>query len=176
MDHLVFLMAVLPVVFMVHDFEEIIMLESCLRDHRTELRTRYPRFEQFVARQGLFGCSTSAFAVGVLHEFVWLSTFSLCGVYFGLYGLWFAAFTAYSVHLLIHMGQWLIHRGYIPCIITTVLTLPYCIHTFVVFGQKDLLPPGEMLSWGMGGILVMLATFPMAFFLMRKFAQWERKI
>ena len=169
-------MAVLPVVFMVHDFEEIIMFERWLREHRAELSVRFPRFERFVAQQGLFGCSTSAFSVGVLHEFVWLSATSLCGVYFEAYGLWFAAFMGYSVHLLIHVGQWVIYRGYIPCIITTGLTLPYCIYMFVATWRSALLSPPEMLLWGMGGALLMMATFPPAFFLMRKFAQWERKI
>lgn len=169
-------MVVLPMVFMVHDFEEIIMFERWLHGHRAEPRARFPRFEKFVARQGLFECPTSAFSVGVLHEFVWISAVSLCGVYFGVYGLWFAAFVAYFVHLLMHVGQWAIYRGYIPCIVTTVLTLPYCVYAFVVFWRSALLSPLEMLLWGVGGVIVMLATFPMTFFLMRKFAQWERKI
>lgn len=51
-------MALLPVVFMVHEYEEIIMFKHWLKHHQPELRTRFPKFEQMLARSGHFNYAT----------------------------------------------------------------------------------------------------------------------
>ena len=110
MSTLLFLMTLLPVVFMLHDFEEIIMFRPWLRRNRDELKARFPRFEAFLTRRGLFDYSTSAFAVAVCHEFTLLSVASYGALYTGVYGWWFAAFMAFFLHLFVHVGQWVIYR------------------------------------------------------------------
>ena len=77
MSTLLFLMVLLPIVFMLHDFEEIIMFRPWLSRNRDELKTRFPRFEAFLTKRGFFDYSTSAFALAVCHEFVLLSALRL---------------------------------------------------------------------------------------------------
>ncbi|MDO4695187.1 HXXEE domain-containing protein [Porphyromonas sp.] len=175
MKSLEFLMMILPVIFMLHDFEEIIMFENWLAKNRIKLKTRFPKIEKFIEKQGLFKFSTSTFAVGVLHEFILLSGVSLTATCFGAHGLWFAAFMAYFVHLFVHLGQWIAYRGYIPVIITTILTLPYCIYTFIVFWKNAALSILQMTLWGGIGVVIMIVTFPISFLLMSKFNQWQEK-
>lgn len=113
------------VVFMIHEYEEIIMFRRWIDRNRGELRKRFPKIESFFTRHGPFDYSTSTFAVGTAHEFILVSVVSFCSVWTGQYQLWFAALTGYSVHLLMHIVQWIVYRKYVPVIITSLLTLPY---------------------------------------------------
>lgn len=38
----------LPIVFMIHEYEEIIMFQNWLGNNRNELKRRFPKFEQFL--------------------------------------------------------------------------------------------------------------------------------
>ena len=60
----------LPIVFMIHEYEEIIMFQNWLGNNRNELKRRFPKFEQFLAHRGHFDYSTATFAVGTAHEFI----------------------------------------------------------------------------------------------------------
>lgn len=64
MTKLELIMAFLPVVFMVHEYEEIIMLRCWLGSNRNELKRRFPKFEQFLAHRRHFDYSTATFAIG----------------------------------------------------------------------------------------------------------------
>lgn len=67
------IMMLLPFVFMVHDYEEIIMFRRWIDRNREELKKRFPKIESFFTRQGSFDYSTSTFAVGTAHEFILIS-------------------------------------------------------------------------------------------------------
>ena len=85
MSNLDLTMLVLPLVFMVHEYEEIIMFEPWLRSNREELRRRFPRFAQFFERSGYFDYSTSTFAIGTAHEFLLVAVISTLAVWQGVY-------------------------------------------------------------------------------------------
>ena len=84
-------MMLLPVVFMVHEYEEIMMFRRWIDRNREELRKRFPKIELFFTRQGVFDYSTSTFAVGTAHEFILISVVSFCSVWTGECQWWFAA-------------------------------------------------------------------------------------
>lgn len=73
-------MAFLPIVFMIHEYEEIIMFKHWLNRNRDELKRRFPKFDQFLARRGSFDYSTATFAIGTAHEFILISLISFCAV------------------------------------------------------------------------------------------------
>ncbi|MDO4782418.1 MAG: HXXEE domain-containing protein [Capnocytophaga felis] len=175
MTELQLLMVLLPVVFMVHDFEEVIMFEVWLSKNREELRQRFPKLENFLARNGFFAYSTADFAVAVAHEFLLLSVVCYLSVWFGSYGWWFGAFMAFFVHLFMHIGQWLAYGKYVLVIITSLLSLPYCFYTFWVFFEAEVLTIGQMLWWTLIGTLLMLASFPLAFFWASKFHKFRKE-
>ena len=135
------IMLLLPVVFMLHEYEEIIMFRHWLDRNRDELKRRFPKFERFLARRRHFDYSTATFAIGTAHEFILISLISFCAVWLGAYQWWFAAFAGYSIHLIVHLAQWAIYPKYIPVIITTTLTLPYCVYAFVEFAKASILSP-----------------------------------
>lgn len=174
MSTLLFLMALLPIVFMLHDFEEIIMLRPWLSRNRNELRTRFPHFEAFLTRRGFFDYPTSAFALAVCHEFVLLSALSYGALYTETYTWWFAGFMAFFLHLFVHIGQWIVYRKYVPVIITSILSLPYCIFTFGLFLTSGLLSLPEMLLWSSIGVVAAVLSLPLAFFWASKFNAFLR--
>ncbi len=175
MEELKILMALLPIIFMIHDFEEIIMFKPWLKSNRGELKSRFSEFEKFLTEMDIFGLSTSAFAVAVLHEFILLALVTVLSLWYSVYNLWFAAFSAYTVHLFVHIIQWMIYRKYVPFIITTILTLPYCIYTFGVFIHHIKISPTQMLLWTLIGIIAAILSFPSAFYFALKFENWKNK-
>ena len=168
-------MLLLPFVFMVHEYEEIIMFRRWIDRNREELKKRYPKIESFFTRRGTFDYSTSTFAVGTAHEFILISVVSFCSVWTGEYQWWFAALTGYSVHLLIHIAQWIVYQKYVPVIITSLLTLPYCIYAFVEFAKSSILSPSRMFVWAVIGIVLTILSLFSAFFCMGRVQRWEKK-
>ena len=168
-------MMLLPIVFMIHEYEEIIMFKSWLGNNRNELKRRFPRFERVLARRGHFDYSTATFAIGTAHEFVLISVISLGAVWLRAFQWWFAAFAGYSIHLIVHLVQWAIYRKYIPVIITTFLTLPYCVYAFVELEKTSILSPLQMFLWSVVGIILTVLSLLSAFFVMSKFQQWQEK-
>ena len=169
------IMMLLPFVFMVHEYEEIIMFRRWIDRNREELRKRFPKIESFFTRRGVFDYSTSIFAIGTAHEFILISVVSFCSVWTGEYQWWFAALAGYSVHLLIHIVQWIVYRKYVPVIITSLLTLPYCIYAFAEFSKITVLSSFQMILWAVIGIVLTVLSLFSEFFCMGKFQRWEKE-
>ena len=123
------------------------MFKCQLGNNRNELKRRFPKFEQFLTHRGYFDYSTTVFGVGTAHEFLLIAAISFCFIWLGAYQWWFAAFSGYSIHLIVHLAQWAIYRKYIPVIIITFLTLPYCVYAFVEFVKVSILSPSQMFLW-----------------------------
>ncbi|MDO4789743.1 MAG: HXXEE domain-containing protein [Porphyromonas sp.] len=169
------LMVLLPIVFMIHDFEEIIMFRLWIEKNREYLKQRFSKPYHYLSSHGYTEFSTATFSVGVLHEFILLSCFTFCGLYFNLPGLWIIGFMAYSIHILIHIAQWIVYRRYIPVIITSLLSLPYCIYTLILFLEAGLLSTFEIFAYSLIGFIAMILSIRSAYFLMSKFAQIEKR-
>lgn len=169
------LIALLPIIFMIHDFEEIIMFKPWLASNREELKIRFPKMEQFMAKKRLFDLSTSAFAIAIMHEFILISAATVISLYINNYSLWFAAFMAYTIHLFVHIVQWISYQKYVPVIITSLLTMPYCIYTFIRFIKFTEISSEKLILWTIIGIIATVLSFIPAFFFANKFQNWENK-
>lgn len=168
------LIACLPIVFMLHDFEEIIMFKPWLVKNRDELKRRFPRIDKTLS--GIHDhLSTSAFAVAVLNEFFIIALITCASLYFDSYRWWFGALMAFSIHLLVHLLQWLVYGKYVPVIITSILALPYCIYTFMEFVKVTDMTTGQLLLWTVFGIGLTIASFIPAFFFASRFEQWKNR-
>ncbi len=168
------LMAWLPLVFMVHDFEEIVMFEPWLRVNRAEVERRYPPIGRLLARSHS-GLSTSGYAVAVMHEFAIIAGLTVFALWSRQEGWWFGAFAAFSLHLLVHVAQWLIYGRYVPFIITSLLALPYCAYTAMRYLAATSLTPAELLAWTGVGIVLTILSFPSAFALAGRFERWKNE-
>ena len=108
---------ILPILFILHDFEEMIIMHLWKIRHHQKLAT---------FRKPFFGSVTqgSAFAVGVLEEFVILLFISgFCQLTHN--NLLYLSFViAYTAHFIIHYIMCLQFRGYVPGVVTVTLELP----------------------------------------------------
>lgn len=168
------LIAMLPVVFMFHDFEEIIMFKPWLEKNQDEVKRRFPRLGNILKNKHE-RLSTSSFAVAVLHEFLLITLVTCASLYFDFYHWWFGAFAAFSLHLIVHLAQWVIYGKYVPVVLTSILALPYCIYVFVEFLKITDMKTEELFLWAAAGIILTLASFIPAFSLASRFEDWKNR-
>ena len=168
------LIALLPAVFMLHDFEEIIMFEPWLKKNREEVKRRFPSLDK-ILRRSHDRLSTPAFAVAVLHEFLIIAVITYLSLHFDSYAWWFGAFAAFFLHLFVHIGQWIIFRKYVPFIVTSILALPYCGYALIQFLQVTNLSAGQMIFWMVVGVALTVVSFFPAFYLAGRFEDWKNQ-
>lgn len=160
----------LPIIFMIHDFEEIIFFKSWIIKNKLTLSQRFPKLaKRFLVRYE--NLSVQGFALAVLEEFILLSLITLLSVLFENYFLWLGIFMGFFIHLIIHFVQWLIFRKYIPAICTTIISLIYCVLSFRLILQESLFSASEITLWTIIGFLVVTANLLFA----HKLAAWFDK-
>jgi len=120
------LMWLLPIAFMIHDFEEIIMMKPWAAKNSVEIQRRFPSLASRVLPH-LERLSTSSFALAVAEEFILLSTVTYFAVEYELYAVWAGVLLAFFIHLLVHIMQFFLYWKYIPVIITSVIISLYCV-------------------------------------------------
>lgn len=111
----------LPIIFIFHDMEEICGFIWFFK-RNIDFFERFPK-----VMNAYRGQTHEGLAVGVYEEFIPFFGISLLAYYFPndiLYGLWYGLFLALTGHFLIHIGQTLYIRKYIPSFITSVICLP----------------------------------------------------
>lgn len=115
----------LPFIFIIHDFEEIIGFKAWFTRNGEWLTIKYPGLEKQVRH--FEQLSTAAFAFAVLEEFIIIAFVTIYALLFQWYYAWIAIFTVFEFHIIVHIIQWLIAGRYIPVIITSLLSVPYII-------------------------------------------------
>lgn len=118
----------LPILFIIHDFEEIIMMPLWKQRHGQKLR----KF-----KRPFFGAVTdgSIFAIGVLEEFILLVVIAIFCQITHSDLLYLVFLGAYSAHFLAHYLMCLRFKGYVPGVITATLELPLVIPMLLHYGR-----------------------------------------
>lgn len=145
----------LPLLFVFHDMEEIIGMKRFVNRNADMLQRRYPflyiRLRRF---------TTEGFALAVMEELVVFSVLALAALYFDnplCWNIWLGGFLGLSVHYVMHIGQALLIRMYIPALITSVICLP--ISVLILYRSYSLI---EINGWfvGLGLLIVALNMIP----------------
>lgn len=151
-----------PVAFILHDAEEVVVQHRWMLAHREALARRFPKIAPLLDH--LCGLSTKAFAIAAFEELVVLLAATCYVLVDGAFSMqiWSALFIAFSIHLLVHISQAIIVRGYVPGVVTSVLLLPYaCLGLQSIWNAMSGM---ELLIWSLIGIAIMVANL--------KFAHW----
>ena len=139
----------LPLAFLLHDAEEVAVQHRWMENHSGALRERFPRLRPLLDR--LQRLNTKAFALAALEEFIVLLCATACvlaDVSFAL-ELWAALFLAFSLHLLLHLGQAVAVRGYVPGLVTSILLSPFA--AYGIFCISLVMSPLKMLALAVAG-------------------------
>ena len=159
---ILYLVLPFPLLFILHDAEEVAVQHRWMKAHSTSLVARFPRMRMMIDR--LLCLSTKAFAIAAFEELVVL-LLATCYVLVGgacAMQLWSALFMAFSLHLLVHLAQAVMVRGYVPGVVTSVLLLPYA-----AYGIRSILlvmSAQELAVWSILGVLMMIVNL--------RFAHW----
>ena len=158
-----------PLAFILHDAEEIAVQHRWMLSHKETLVKRYPRLKPMIDH--LSYLDTKAFAVAALEELAVLALATAYVLMQGRYAveLWSALFMAFSIHLLVHIGQAIWVRGYVPGVITSLLVLPFA--SYGVWSIWLSMGKSEMLLWGTVGLAIMVINLRFAHWLGRKAAR-----
>lgn len=157
MSDFLYIVWLFPIIFMFHEFEEIIFFESWIKKNKGYLSERYPKLaKQLLSR--IEGLSVPAFTVAVAEEFLLLNIVTVLAVIFNWYLLWLAIFMGYFIHLLVHIVQCLIIRRYVPGICTTILSLIYCIYSLWFILNNNLFSISETLIWTFIGCAIVFVN------------------
>ncbi len=151
------LMWLFPVVFMIHEFEEILFVRQWISRNREKLVRRFPRLAKRMLPR-LEAITTASFAFVVAEEFILVSVATFGAYWFANYALFIGMVIAYGLHLAVHILQFAVYRGYIPAIITSALTgiyTAYCIRHFWIHG---LMPAPDVVIYAVASILILVVN------------------
>lgn len=123
MNELELIVSLFPIIFMIHEFEEIIGFKSWVTKDGPWIAKKYPKTAKQITLYERM--SVPSFALAVLEEFALFSIATILALTLQWYSVWIAVFAGFSIHILIHIGQWMVVRKYIPIVITSLLSLPY---------------------------------------------------
>lgn len=143
-----------PVIFMLHDFEEIIFVEGWFRKNYPILTERIPAsFRPLLAK---FSSMTGTqFAVAVLTEFIVFIPVTFAAAEHGFLYMFLAFNSILFLHVFTHAGQALFLRMYTPGVVTAVLiTLPYAAYLFYRLLREGLISWNLLLSSIPAGLIV----------------------
>ena len=128
-----FILIWLPTLFMLHDFEEIILLKAWIQHNSAYLLARFPRLGQRII-QHFENFSTASFGLGVAEEFLIVTLITMGALLNPAWLLlWFGTFMAFTLHLVYHILTALILRRYVAASATSLAFLPVCIFLLVRF-------------------------------------------
>jgi hypothetical protein len=165
MDQLTILLVWLfPIIFAIHDFEEIIVVEKWVAKNKEDLLSKLPRRAASFFEKN-FAMKTNQFSIVVYVEFVLISIATVCVFHFGFNGLckWFylGLYAVLFFHSFTHIGQAIVFRRYTPGVLTSIfLLIPYGIWFYKVLLNSEIISYGDILLSLPIGILLFGLFFP----------------
>lgn len=161
----------LPILFMIHDFEEIIFLHSWLIRNYSKISARVPGPVRLMLLR-MRDVSVPAFSLGVAEEFAIISGVTVLSVAFSSFVVWFGFFFAFSLHLVTHILQSVFVKRYIPSLATSIAILPYCFCVFQGMLPSVLQP--QMIISAVLSVTFMAANLYFLHHLMTRFDQSQK--
>ncbi|AXU27681.1 TPA: HXXEE domain-containing protein [Clostridioides difficile] len=163
-----------PLLFIFHDMEEIIGFGIWLKKNKSMLDKKYPFISKIYESY-----STEGMAFAVFEEFILCIIFCILTVITDnqyVYLLWLGSFIAYTLHLVIHIGQSIIIRKYIPSLITSIICLPisiWCISKSIYIVDCEM---STTILYSIIGIIIVALNLKFAQSLIGKFTKWMSNI
>ena len=171
MTNLTTIIWLFPILFMIHDFEEIILLKPWTIRNSDYFQNNFPKFyKKFFNHLKIL--SAESFALGVAEEFVIIVLVVLFANFSNDYKLWLGLFIAFSFHLVIHIIQSIIIKKYVPAIFTTILFLPCCVYIINFIVSNLSINYLILTLYSILGIIIMVGNLIFMHKFMKRFNQW----
>ncbi|HEX6271090.1 MAG TPA: HXXEE domain-containing protein [Anaerolineales bacterium] len=164
-------MWLLPIAFMIHDFEEIIMMRPWAAKNSGEIQRRFPALAARMLPQ-MERLSTSSFALAVAEEFILLSAITYFAVEYELYSVWAGVLLVFFIHLVGHIIQFVLYRKYVPVILTGLIASLYCVFALYFLNLQNYLLWPDVAKWTVISAVVLIMNLVFVHSLARRFEKW----
>lgn len=118
------LFMLLPIVFLIHDAEEIVVRRNWMDKNTDIVMLRFPWAKPMLTH--LKAQSTRGFCSVVAEEFLLIALGVLCMIYVSSLPI-AALMWGFILHLFVHIGQATLLRSYVPGLTTSIILLPYTV-------------------------------------------------
>lgn len=159
-----------PLIFIFHDMEEIIGFKAWLKKNKSFLDSKYPNISKTYQN-----FSTEGFAFAVFEELILCIIFCILAVTLNsnyIWYLWLGEFIACTLHFIIHIGQAIMMKRYIPAIITSIICLPLSILIIIKCLALCTDQVGIIITFIVIGIIIVALNLKFAQSLIGKFTIW----
>lgn len=132
-----------PIIFIFHDLEEIITIESSMSKYKYSSQTS-PFIEQTLNMRRKLGSTAAQLSVSATWILLIISFTTLMTAHFSVNGGGFLLYTAilnlFILQATMHIVQSIFFKGYTPGIITALsLLIPYCLIAYYSLFERDLI-------------------------------------
>ena len=157
-----------PLLFIVHELEEITVFRRWIIRGAPSLSARFPRMEPLLSHLSTF--TTGAFCIAAAEELLLLLGVTGYVLIDGPQCLrvWATVFLAFVLHQAGHVVQAIIVRSYVPGLPTAILLLPYTGYT--LFCLHLVLYPSELLLLTLAGAVLLVLNLIFAHWLGKSIA------
>lgn len=153
-----------PILFIVHDMEEIMGLGLWLKKNKVLLDEKAPKISNTYHPY-----STEGMTAAVMEEMVLCLAICIISGFTGFYGMWLGTFVAYTFHLAVHLGQSIAIKKYIPAVITGMICFPLSL-CFIAESISILsYSISQVLVYSLAGIVAIAGNLIIAHRIMRAF-------
>lgn len=160
-----------PVIFMLHDFEEVIFIEAWKKKNKRQMQTAKMKKVPFADFN-----NTASFSIGVAIEFLIISALSLFACIFEWYFLWFCLFFGFTLHFVVHCVMTLQFKHYVPGVVTSIPFLPICIYILWFSSKIISFNATQLFLSCVIGSLLMLLMVSILHRCMKSFASFIEKL
>jgi hypothetical protein len=142
--------------FLVHEFEEIICIRPWLAKHRDDPRARRQVFWSFR------GTSTSVIAAMIFEEYVLFAAIAFAVVVIEQPAVVAGLLIPYTLHLVSHVAEAVRLRMRTPSVLSSVLTLPWCLYAIVQL-IRQAANPVAVAVWAVAFTVVIAGNFALIY-------------
>lgn len=169
------LMWLLPILWMLHNIEELLLFKRWLLKNRELIAGRFPRAGRLILPV-LDAVTTPILMVAVAEEFVLLSLITLITVEAGWYAVFAGFIVGHTLHVGVHIALGLKLKQYVPAVVTAALTLPYSVLVLYALATRGLIDLGGVIFWSVWASIFLVGNVILSHFLARKFDRWLRRV
>lgn len=168
-----FIVWLLLLIYMLHDFEEIFMGEVWAKRYSSEIDAAWPNRKPFGLNY-VHHCQTPTFAFTVYVLFMITTVVSLLSVIFQNYFVWYGIFFGIAAHfILVHVPMCIKIKHYVPGIFSSIILIVpsvWCLYNAAVLLHYDVMMILIVLILGLA-----LSIFVLLFF-HKKMGNWSEML
>lgn len=165
MDTLILYYISLPIVYLIHDFEELLTRRRWEKKHYNDLTAKCPKFTSLFS--AIMDLNQVKYTIVILEQLLFLVISVIMAVYTDPMPM-FALFWGFAIHTVIqHLFLSIVFRSYFPGLVSSVLLLPY--FGYGIYYLLGVYSVAENIVMAVCGLGVVSLNLALMYWLMKKF-------